>query len=342
MKAKRILHAPLGLSQAWALSNAERELGHKSEVMAWRTTPLDYPVDIDLRLAEVGILKRAYRLLAFFFRALFTYDVFHFYSRSILVYADLPLLKLLGKKIVFNFQGSDIRQQTVLVNNLCLAYPFLFSYYTRKGNVIKKLIAWWVSVWADHIVMITPDLQSACPKARLFSHAYDLRSIKPSYPDIEEVLQGKRAIRVAHAPTNRIIKGTDVILQTIENLKKKGIPITLHLIENTPHDETLRSIENCDVYIDQLWLPYGVAAVEAMALGKPVVSYIEPSLKERFPFSRDLPIVEANICTLESVLQNLVEHPSTLPELGKRSRAFVEQHHNAHALIRDFIEAYYS
>jgi glycosyltransferase involved in cell wall biosynthesis len=98
-------------------------------------------------------------------------------------------------------------------------------------------------------------------------------------------------------------------------------------------------IQECDVMLDQFVLgSYGVAALEAMALGKPVVCYIKPSLIERLP--SDFPIVNANQDNLVRVLGGLLEDGHQRHQIGKLSRIYVEKHHDAHKIARNLVKIY--
>src|SRR5947199_333673 len=75
---------------------------------------------------------------------------------------------------------------------------------------------------------------------------------------------------VLHAPSNRRRKGTDHVIAACEQL-----PVDLEIVEGLPHDEARRHFERADIVVDQLnagW--YGVFALEAMALGKPVLTFL--------------------------------------------------------------------
>lgn len=79
-------------------------------------------------------------------------------------------------------------------------------------------------------------------------------------------------IVVTHAPTNRAIKSTSIIMRAVRRLADFGFPVELDLIEGRPWEECLARKARSDIYIDQLILGYGNNAVEAWTMGVPVVA----------------------------------------------------------------------
>ncbi len=98
-------------------------------------------------------------------------------------------------------------------------------------------------------------------------------------------------------------------------------------------------MRECDVFIDQIVIgDYGLAAIEAMALGKAVICYIKPSVRERLP--HDLPIVSATPDDLPVILSRLLSDGAWRAELGRRGRAYVEKHHDARTIAKQLLEIY--
>jgi glycosyltransferase involved in cell wall biosynthesis len=73
-----------------------------------------------------------------------------------------------------------------------------------------------------------------------------------------------------------------------------------------------------------------VFALEAMALGKPVLAHLDPETVERSAegYGIRVPIVPATKDTLVDALRPLVESPQLRREVGAASRAYVEQVHD--------------
>ena len=99
----------------------------------------------------------------------------------------------------------------------------------------------------------------------------DLRPFVPAPPsDAERPL-------VVHAPSDRVRKGTAHVIAACAQL-----PVELEIVEGLQHEQARERYRRADIVVDQLnagW--HGVFALEAMALGKPVVSYLKPDVVDR-------------------------------------------------------------
>ena len=160
----------------------------------------------------------------------------------------------------------------------------------------------------------------------------EVESLTPSYPHESANCTINRLIKIAHAPTNQIVKGTEYVVKAIDHLRTLGYECDLDLIENVDHKESLRRIAQCDIFIDQLRIGwYGSVSVEAMALGKPVVCRIEEADLSLIPenMALELPIVSATPANLLEVLIGLInDKTNLLNRSGKLSRCFAENWHS--------------
>jgi glycosyltransferase involved in cell wall biosynthesis len=119
--------------------------------------------------------------------------------------------------------------------------------------------------------------------------------------------------------------------------------VELDLVEGVPHTEARERYRRADVVVDQLnagW--YGLFAIEAMALGKPVVSFLhdDARLRTREAFGLDVPIVQATKETLTDALRPLVDAPAERRRLGTAGRAYVERVHDVDVLADRLLEIY--
>nr|NHJ86690.1 hypothetical protein [Asgard group archaeon] len=60
-----------------------------------------------------------------------------------------------------------------------------------------------------------------------------------------------KPIRVCHTPTNQLIKGTNFLLEAMEQLKNEDYKVELDLIEKIPKEECLKRKAKCHILFDQ-------------------------------------------------------------------------------------------
>jgi len=129
---------------------------------------------------------------------------------------------------------------------------------------------------------------------------------------------------VIHAPQHRSIKGTDCLLAGIAQLRSSGLELDLRLLEGVPRDEALRQYAEADIIADQFCMgAYGMFAMEGLALGKPVLTYLDQEHLGNPVFN--LPVVNTNPENLCRVLAVLLQVPELRRRLGQAGRDAVEQ-----------------
>lgn len=127
-------------------------------------------------------------------------------------------------------------------------------------------------------IVSTIDLWAIAPDETEWLPApYDLAAIRA----YREPHGDPDVLRVAHAPTNRAVKGTEALIRAVDRLQAEGRRVELDVIEREPWDECLRRKGRADVYVDQALLGYGCNAVEAWAMGLPVIAGVDPARASR-------------------------------------------------------------
>ena len=335
----RVLHAPSNMAgQATILSAALRDLGIESDVVVFNRHPFSYSgeISLDLEKREWIVEKIAVQSLNFV-RCAISYDVFHLhFGRSLMPRnVDLPLLKLMGKKVIMHYWGDDVRQNDVAAAYTCLGLEELKRIYPYKNDdTIRKRINK-TEKYIDISIVGDYSLKSYSPRSIVIRQAIDLE--KWQYVGTDSKRNG---VTIAHAPSNRMIKGTRHILQVIARLKEEGYEIDFMLLENMSNMKVRQVCEEADLVIDQLLLEsYGIFAIECMALGKPVLCRIDEHFQECYP---DLPIVNTNPQNLYDNLKMLIEDPRRRAATGEMGRRYVEEVHNAKRIARQLADLYRS
>ena len=120
LRKPRILHAPTNIAGiAGMLARAQRDLGFDATSVEYVAHKYAFGTDRNLNLGRGdNRVKQMAVVGGFALDALRRYDVFHFYFGNTLFpypYPDLPLLRALGKKIVFHFCGCEVRNRAITV-----------------------------------------------------------------------------------------------------------------------------------------------------------------------------------------------------------------------------------
>jgi glycosyltransferase involved in cell wall biosynthesis len=305
----RVTHCPVNVAGVpWENVQALRRKGIEARLVVFNRGKL-HP-EADWSLGRRGRLpRRLATQLAAFARVAPHTDIFHFYFGLTLVPPSLqfPLLRALGKKSVMHYLGSDIRGKapTELTDGKRAGAEIVGSYAALR----------WV------------------PEAHVVPPGLDLRPFVPAPPS-----DNPRPL-VVHAPSNREKKGTQLVIEACERL-----PVELDIVEGLPHEAARQRYARADIVVDQLnagW--HGVFALEAMALGKPVVARLDPETVERSAegFGVRVPIVPADKENLAGALLPLVESPELRREVGRESRSYVEQVHDIDR-VADLLLAIYA
>ncbi|WP_052166669.1 hypothetical protein [Microbacterium profundi] len=210
-----------------------------------------------------------------------------------------------GVDVAYMAHGTDVRlPSTHLKENPWSHYADPEIYAPRAETLAARNIA--LLERSERCLFVsTPDLLLDLPAATWCPVVVD--------PARWAAVRTDRAVnaplRVAHAPSVSVVKGTELIMSTLESLADQGV-ISLDLITGVPSAQMPRAFAEADVVIDQMRIgSYGVAAVEAMAAGCVVVGHVSSSVRDliRRQSGADLPIVEATPDTIGGVLRALAD-----------------------------------
>jgi hypothetical protein len=377
-----VLFAGQSYYHAWYLSRELRKLGWRADVLNWNWDPgaqdfyhgQDYQFTWDTRRT-----RRHLPHLAFYLRSLPRYDIFHFsnaqgirfshpfhkwVSERFHPYAEIELLRRLGKKIVYSNNGClDGVSQTAFASwgdtPVCLDCPWrerpevCSDAHNLEWGYQRNRLTDFQCTTGDNRKDYNDD-----PRVHEVPEFYCL---DPEFwrPDLE-VPQRHRldlpagTVKIYHAVGNfqkrtaggRNIKSSHIYVPLIERMKAEGQPVELMFVHGVPNTEVRFTQVQADIVVDMLtfgW--FGANVREALMLGKPVVCYLRPewleSMRKEVPgYIDELPIVSATPDTVEQVLTDLVADPDRRRELGERGRAFALKYHSAEAGARRMDQIY--
>ncbi len=240
---------------------------------------------------------------------LLDYDIYHlegghgFLRTSAWPFNDL---KAQGKHIVANYHGVDMRTRGI--------FP-------------------WIDALVDINTSSELDLLEKHPKMKYVFLPFEVEKHEARF-------QLNTSLKICHATRDRYWKGSDIIIEACQRLEKThGVEFVL--IENQPHDITLKRKAACDIYIDQVsnlggW-GYGMNSVEALSMGLVCCTNLIPQYDN---FLGEHPFVNVHKETLYEELVALIDDKEQLLKKKLAGRTWVEKTHSVSAVMRSIYGIY--
>lgn len=323
-------------------ARADRALGFESQSLVFVTYYIARNFDIDLQTKMEALYRRAPRLAPLFKRlvlawALLRYDVFHYFYDQGLTSSptrfgvnprELDVLRAAGKRVYLYAYGADVRRraETLALGrwNFCADCPEPRKFCACGEEFAPIMAAMREKATA---AVALGDMLAYVPRARNMHYwPIDLEKVSPApAPRVEG------ALRIAHAPNHTHFKGSQYLESTIDALRARGYAIDYVKVQGVPNAEVIRLFGEADLVADQfIGGAYGYTALEAMARGKPVMTYVRsPDLVEA---ASECPLINVTPDTLERTLLWCLENREKLPAIGAQGVAYVRRWHSIDAV----------
>ncbi len=345
----KVLHLPINIaSQISVTVQALRDLGVEARGLVRNNATIqsteaieDFPLTATRRQPARFVGQRMGWLKAYG-EAIRWADVvhWHFGLQTLPMELDLRMLERLDKPRVVEFWGSDVRIPEVATRD----NPYFAEVYRGWPELYEgaaeRSLRTQMAFGRRGFVCLAPDADM-----RSYIHGDLFRDVRmtraristarfePRYPD-----PGCRRPVVAHMPSKKALKGTASIVAAVEVLQRR-LDFDFVLIHGVPHAEAMALLAGCDVFIDEVVSgAYGLAALEAMSLGKPTVVYLKEAMVKSYP--PENPIVNARQEDLVEVLEGLLTDGPRRHALGRQARAYAQARHDALVVGRQLIELY--
>lgn len=238
---------------------------------------------------------------------------------------DLEVLRRAGVDVALVFHGSDIRLPSRHAE-LVPHSPFhQLDDLTRRLERQARRFAQLSGDFSGPSFVSTPDLLTDLPRARWLPVVVDPDRWRSEQP----VMGGRRPV-VVHSPSNPRLKGSQAVEQTLAALAVGGL-VEYRRLERVPNDRMPAVLAGADIVVDQLSMGlYGVAACEAMAAGRVVVSYVGETVRDRVrdEVGLEVPVVEADADSLGDIVAELVTDRDRCMRLAQEGVDFVRAVHD--------------
>ncbi|MHC2461162.1 hypothetical protein ACVIHD_000174 [Bradyrhizobium embrapense] len=323
-------------------ARADRELGFRSTSLVYVTYVITSRFDLNLQRPYVLALRfglgLAFQRLVLAW-ALVRYDVFHFFADRGLLDSterlqinseELAALRRAGKRVYVYAYGADVRTRLATLAlgkwNFCVDCAEPPKYCTCHDAEAQR----YVSELTRSVTALVSlgDMLTYMPTAKHINYwPLDLDRFNAVRPDTPP----SGPLRIAHAPNHTHFKGSKYLERTIHRLNGQGYDIEYCKIQGVSNSEVLALFAQSDIVADQfIGGAYGYTALEAMALGKPVLSFVRsPDLVEA---PEECPIINATPDELEQALLWIIRNRDSLRKIGEQGRRYVERWHGISAI----------
>lgn len=260
--------------------------------------------------------------------ALSRFDAFIFlFSRTITgSRLEARLYSMLRKKVIMVYCGSDARP------------PFVDgpTRNTLSGHIGKMMrlarrtrARIWLHERSGFICVNSPF--TAQFHRRAFINWFELglpRAIEDAVDTENAEARAPQApIRIVHSPSDPAAKGTDVILDLVERLRREGHDLLLVLLQGVANEQVQAELKRCDFVIDQCWSdsPMASLVAEAAHYAKPaiVAGYAAKDDYRAYLSTRPPPTTYVHPDDLETAVRTMVSDHKLRRDLGRRAYDFV-------------------
>lgn len=192
------------------------------------------------------------------------------------------------------------------------------------------------------VIVSTPDLLQVADNATWVPNLVpiDDAAFLPRYDDTLPAMP----VRICQAPTRKYHKHTRDFQTVIAELQSTRPGIERVIIEKTPYRQCLAIKRSCHIIFDHMRGWFGISSLESLSQGKPVLAGIdkwnEACIKE-FTGVEELPwVIAKDTKQLENKLLDLIGDKDLRLEVGRRSRAYMENNWSEKAVIKRLFHIY--
>lgn len=329
----KVLFSPLTIPMSFLSAQAVRTQGVSADVITFDIEPIFEGLKFGVSVKKnplVFYLTLLLDYIPFFVWALSKYDIFEFPFSGGLLYAsrlrkmEFAMLRLCAKKIVIYCYGSDVYLPSEIRRlgkyNGVMDAPL--EVFQNPENVIRGNI--FRAQKYAHVLITGADMVKMGKKAICLPIAFDA-SKWPQKPILK-----KKILTIVHSTNHRYYKGTRFLLKTFNELKNESYPVELLLIEGKTIQECYKLYPKADIFVTDLIIGwYGSTQIEAMSIGRPVISYQrEIFLPYHKYYFHDCPLVNASPQNLKRTLKKLISDYPLRKKLGEEGAEFVRKYHS--------------
>ncbi len=232
---------------------------------------------------------------------------------------EFSFLKRKGKELCCLFCGNDIRSPYLARKNAeRMGIEVTATYYdliaphrlTEKYENHKKLIAASADEYAD-VIFNAPIDQISYLKKQTCPPIY-------AYPDElfirrDAKFQEISSIKILHAPSSPIVKGTQIVRAAIKKLRIEGYTFVYTELLNVPNQRVIEELRDAHIVLNEFYafVP-GQFGIEAMAAHCALVTSGDPTIETSLPVGSAGAWMITKYWQVYDHLKYLLDHPDQI------------------------------
>lgn len=246
---------------------------------------------------------------------------------------EFNFIKSKNKKIVCYFCGNDIRSPRLMLNfqkqsgleNICTYLPQL-SPHLLSDSYDKKIrsVAFISEKYSDIIFSTSVDQMSYFTKpTKPFIYVYPDEKIIRN----DSKFQNLENLKIVHAPSSPIIKGTPLVRAAIAKLKCEGYSFEYIELINVPNDRVLDELKNAHIVLNQFYafVP-GIFGVEAMSSHCALLTSADESIETDLPIGSNKAWVVTRYFEIYDNLKKLLDNTQLIKPQADAGYSWVKKY----------------
>ena len=253
---------------------------------------------------------------------------------------DYKFLKYKKKKIVCIFVGDDIRSRKLLKQKCLIdkndSYVFYDNYDIADNENRVRRVADLADTYADLVFSLKKSQVSYLKKSiDIFMYMIDDDILNNSQFELSK----KATIKVVHAPSNPVLKGTPLVKAAIKKLEVEGYDFEYIELQNTSNEEVLKILNEGHIVLNQFYagMP-GVFGIEAMASHTAVLMSAD---YENLPHGSENAWMRTKYWELYDNLKYFLDNPSKIKEYADTGYEFVKNNYTEEKVREFYINTFY-
>ena len=237
----------------------------------------------------------------------------------------VKFLKALGKTIIFTYHGSDSRPFYLNGSNArFISEEFISEKLDELQRMEQKLAA--DMQLADYIIDSPTSAHFQKCKCCLRQVIFNPAPVA-AFAGKQVSRKENQVLKILHAPSDPLLKGTNRIRRAINKLKEKGYEFEYKEIVAVPNEVVIKEILSAHIIVDELYSDNygGILALEGVTATKVVIvgGYAQDDLDHFVPEWARMPTFYCNPDALTEVIERVLTRSDIRDSYRERARNYI-------------------